>query len=315
MSDRATPQILTVDVEDWYHILEVDGGYTRSDWSGLESRVERNTDRLLQLFAGAGARATFFVVGWVAERHPELMRRITDAGHELGSHSYWHEVVGRHTRVSLEADLAHSKRLLEDLGGSPVRGFRAPGGSITPDTAWAFEAIAAAGYSYDSSTWPSVSSHGGFSLPSSGPQRLVTDAGELVEIPASSVVVAGTQVPYAGGGWLRLFPLSFFFWAARRDQAAGLPVNLYLHPREIDVDQPRMDLPALRRFKYYVGLASTERKLQRILESFRFVSAGEWIDCRAELYAHKVFDAREAIARAPAPVAAPLAPPIPGAGD
>jgi polysaccharide deacetylase family protein (PEP-CTERM system associated) len=147
----ARQHILTLDVEDWFHILELEGGYTREDWGNLESRVESSAGRLLDLLAEHEARGTFFVVGWVAEQHPRLVRRIAEAGHELASHSYWHEVVRRHDRTSLSADLERSKKLLEDLGGAPVRGFRAPGGSITPECAWAFDVIIERGYAYDAS--------------------------------------------------------------------------------------------------------------------------------------------------------------------
>src|SRR3990172_1010730 len=143
--------ILSVDVEDWFHILELEGGHTRDDWPALEARVVPNTERLLALFAEVGVRATFFTVGWVAERHPALIRRIAGAGHELASHSWWHEVIRRHDRRSLAADLHRSRRVLEDLSGRPVRGFRAPGFSITPETAWAFDLVVEQGYRYDAS--------------------------------------------------------------------------------------------------------------------------------------------------------------------
>lgn len=306
------PNVLTVDVEDWFHILELDGGYRREDWDALESRVVANTERLLAIFDEAGAQATFFVVGWIAERNAGLVRRIADLGHELGSHSYWHEVVGRHSRASFQVDLERSKKLIEDLSGAAVRGYRAPGGSITPATAWAFDAIAAAGYAFDSSTWPTgLSSHGGFPTPFRGPHRLRTSHGELFEFPASSVQLGGWRVPYAGGGWLRLFPLSFLLRAIAWDNHEGRPANVYLHPREIDPDQPRMDLPPLRRFKYYVGLRSTEAKLRRILRDFRFVSASAWLESETHRCADQLFDVRQQIAASPAPDVGPAAAPPP----
>jgi polysaccharide deacetylase family protein (PEP-CTERM system associated) len=307
--ETTVPNILTVDVEEWFHILEVEGGYTRDDWSGLESRVEANTDALLALFAGSGTRATCFVVGWVAQRHPALVRRIADAGHEIASHSYWHEVVPRHSRASLAQDLAGSRKLLEDLGGRPVRGFRAPGGSITHATAWALEVVAEAGFHYDASLNPGHSSHGGFATPYFGPHRLLTAGGELLEIPWTTVGIAGRRLPFAGGGYLRLLPYALIRACVAAENRAGRPVNVYVHPREIDPDQPRMRLPWRRRFKYYVGLRSTAAKLRALLRDHRFVSAGAWLDAHAATHAADVFDVR-ALGAAP-PAHAPLAPPPP----
>jgi len=288
-SDPAS-NMLTVDVEEWFHILEVDGGYTRDDWTSLESRVEANTDALLDLFASAGATGTFFVVGWVASKHPQLVRRIADAGHEIASHSFWHEVVSRHTRASLAEDLSASKKLLEDLSGKPVQGFRAPGGSITHETAWAFDVIAEAGFSYDASVNPGHSSHGGFATPHFGPHTIRCRSGDLAEIPWTTVGVAGRRVPFAGGGYLRLFPYRLIRSCVGAENRAGRPATIYVHPREIDPDQPRMELPWQRRFKYYVGLASTEAKLKALLRDHRFVTASEWLATHASDVARRVYE-------------------------
>lgn len=288
-SDRA-PNMLTVDVEEWFHILEVEGGYRRDDWTSLESRVEANTDVLLDLFASAGATGTFFIVGWVAWKHPKLVRRIADAGHEIASHSFWHEVVSRHTRASLAEDLRASKTLLEDLSGKPVLGFRAPGGSITNDTAWAFDVIAEAGFSYDASVNPGHSSHGGFATPHFGPHTIRCGSGDLAEIPWTTVGVAGRRVPFAGGGYLRLFPYPLIRSCVGVENRAGRPATIYVHPREIDPDQPRMELPWQRRFKYYVGLASTEAKLKALLRDHRFVTASAWLAAHEVEVAGRVFE-------------------------
>lgn len=293
--------MLTVDVEEWFHILEVDGGYTRDDWTSLESRVEANTDALLELFASAGATGTFFVVGWVAWKHPKMVRRIADAGHEIASHSFWHEVVTRHTRASLSEDLVASKKLLEDLSGKPVRGFRAPGGSITNDTAWAFDVIAEAGFSYDASVNPGHSSHGGFATPHFGPHTIRCASGELAEIPWTTVGFGGRRLPFAGGGYLRLFPYPLIRSCVGAENRAGRPATIYVHPREIDPEQPRMELPWRRRFKYYVGLASTEAKLKALLRDHDFVSASEWLAAHRAEVAGRVFDVRGGGAEPAAP--------------
>lgn len=303
--------ILTVDVEDWFHILESDDAPERGRWDGLEARVERNTDRLLELLAEGGAHATFFTVGWVAWKHPELIKRIAAAGHELASHSFWHEVVRRHDRASLAADLAASRRLLEDLTGKPVEGFRAPGNSITPADAWAFELICRAGYTYDASLCPAASSHGGFPSPFKGPHLLRCNAGELVEVPSATFGVGGLRTPYGGGGYVRLFPWSVLRMAIAADNSRGRPTNIYLHPREIDVDQPRMELSAKRRFKYYVGLSSTEPKLRKMMATYRFVGVRRWIAENRPSLIGKVLDVRE-LERGAQPSGDPaLVPPAP----
>lgn len=291
-SPQAPADILTVDVEDWFHVLEVEGGYTRDAWDGLESRVVANTERLLGLFAEADATATFFVVGWVAARHPELVPRIADAGHEVASHSFWHEVLGIHDRASLAADLRASKQLLEDQSGRPVHGFRAPGWSIRPDTAWAFDVLVELGFRYDSSLSPGYASHGGFPTPYAGPHRVRCDAGELAELPAATVGVGLRRIPYAGGGYLRLLPYPIVRRCIRATHRRGDPTQIYVHPREIDPGQPRMDLPTLRRFKYYVGLRSTERKLRALLREHRFVSAAAWLAAHGDSLEDRVLDMR-----------------------
>jgi polysaccharide deacetylase family protein (PEP-CTERM system associated) len=309
--DERFPNILTVDVEEWFHILDLKGGYARDDWAGLESRVGSNIDRGLEIFDRAGAKATFFVVGWLAWRHPEMVRRIAAAGHEIGSHSFWHEILQRHHRESLAADLERSRKLLEDLSGAPVRGFRAPGASITGETAWVFDVIAEQGFRYDASICPGFASHGGFASPYFEPHLVRCQAGELAEIPLATVGLLGRRFLYAGGGYLRLLPYALIRAAIARDNRRGWPANVYLHPREIDPEQPRMQLPLVRRFKYYVGLASAERKLRALLRDHHFVSAWDWIEGHGSRLEGRVLDVRAQVATAPPRPEADLVPPPP----
>jgi len=310
VSDAAPANILTVDVEDWFHILEIEGGYTRADWPRLESRVAANTDRLLAILAEHDVRATFFVVGWVARRHPDLVRRIVAAGHEIASHSWWHEIVGRHSRQSAREDLAAARALLEDLAGSPVTGFRAPGNSVGPAQAWVFDVLVETGHRYDASISPGFASHGGFPHAPLAPHRIRCAAGEIDEIPMSTVGLAGRRFPYAGGGWLRLFPYPLLRAAARSEARAGRPTCLYLHPREIDPGQPRMALPALRRFKYYVGLSGAEAKLRALLRDFRWLGARDWLAGQPAAE-RPLFDVREQARAAPPDPDPALVPPAP----
>jgi polysaccharide deacetylase family protein (PEP-CTERM system associated) len=306
----ARTHIMTVDVEDWFHILETEDAPERARWDALESRVERNTERLLELFARSGASATFFIVGWVAWRHPKLVRRIADAGHEIASHSFWHEVVRRHDLASFRADASASKRLLEDLAGAPVEGFRAAGNSITSSESWAFDALVESGYTYDASLCPGRSSHGGFRAVPPAPHQLRCRAGTLIEIPSSTLGVAGWRTPYAGGGYLRLLPYPLVRAGMALEAGFGRPANLYVHPREIDPEQPRMPLSPLRRFKYYVGLRGAERKLERLLASARFIGARAWIRERRPEILGRVLDLRDRACAPPSPDPARI-PPLP----
>lgn len=312
-SSHPPEDILTVDLEDWFHILEVEGGHAREDWDGLESRALTNTERLLTLFSETGATATFFVVGWLAWRHPGLARRIASAGHEVASHSFWHEVLARHDRASLVADLRASKEILEDQSGRPVQGFRAPGWSIRPATAWVFDVLAELGFRYDSSLSPGYASHGGFPTALYGPHRVRCNAGELTELPATTVGFGRWRIPYAGGGYLRLLPYPVIRRCARETRRRGDPMQVYVHPREIDPEQPRMSLPPLRRFKYYVGLRSTEPKLRALLREHRFVSAAAWLAKFSGTLEDRVLDVRREASREPRPDPARI-PPLPPTG-
>lgn len=310
MTSNEAQNIMTIDVEDWYHILEVEGGYTRQDWPTLESRVQANTEALLELLAESGTSATFFVVGWVAVQRPALIRQIADAGHELASHSFWHEVTDRHTQESLARDLGASKKFIEDLTGQEVVGFRAPGGSIRPDCAWAFDVLVEEGYRYDASICPGVSSHGGYPSPFAGPHRIRCNAGELDEIPSSTIALGLRRIPYAGGGYLRLFPYALIRHCIGRENRRGRPATVYVHPREIDTKQPRMALPWSRSFKYYVGLASTRSKLAALLHEHSFVSIQSYLEQHSSAWADQVLDVRKDALDEPHPDPA-LIPPTP----
>jgi len=310
--ERRYPNIMTVDVEDWFHILEVDGGYVRDDWQRLDARVVGNTEKLLDLFSASNVTATFFVVGWVAWKQPALVRRIVDAGHEIASHSFWHDVVRCHSRESLAADLGRSKKLLEDLSGKPVDGFRAPGASMTLDTAWAFDVIVEQGYTYDASLCPGYASHGGFPSPFLGPHRIRCEAGELAEIPSATMGIGSKRVPYSGGGYLRLLPYWFIRACIGFDNRRGRPTNIYVHPRDTDPNQPRMELALKRAFKYYVGVRSTEAKLRALVRDHRFVSIASWLAEGESELEDCVLDVRAQAARArPNPDASRIPPPPP----
>jgi len=270
--------ILSIDVEDWFHILEVESTPAVQKWDTLESRVERNFLDLLDEFDDAEASVSCFFLGWVAERYPHLVREASARGHEVASHGYAHQLVYCQSPAEFSDDIKRSKDLLEDILGTPVLGYRAPGFSITGDTSWAFDEIAAAGFKYDSSVFPARRSHGGMEGGELAPYWMETNAGPLLEIPISVIPVFGQRLCAFGGGYLRLAPYSLIDRLSHAVNKSGRPVIYYLHPREIDPDHPRIDMGMLRRFKSYVNLRSTRPKLRRLLRDQDLVTFRDWIE-------------------------------------
>ena len=266
---------LTVDVEDWFHILDTPQSPSVSQWDKLESRVERNVDIILSLFNEQGVQATFFWLGWVAERNKNIVRRCAEEGHEVASHGYAHVLAYQVGRDAFREDIRHGKRLIEDILGQEVKGFRAAGFGITDDSAWAFDEISDAGYQYDSSVFPSSRGHGGIRRAPMGRYIIDTATGPLVELPMSVVEVMGRRLSLFGGGYLRLFPLTLIRWGIGKVHNAGFPLIIYIHPREIDPSHPRLPLSLGRRFKCYVGLNSTHRKLTWLCREFEFATMSE----------------------------------------
>lgn len=269
---------LTIDVEDWFQVQNYVGVIPRADWDRLERRVEANTDRLLSLLEAAGVRATFFTLGWVAERHKSLVRRIVASGHELASHGYGHELVIGMGEARFRADLRRAKAVLEDAGGVAVTGYRAPTFSLEPGrTPWAHAVLAETGHAYSSSVFPGRHGASGTTATPLSPWRPHADG--VIEIPMTALrpPVLGRDLPVSGGGWFRLAPYPAFAWALRRvnrrEQRRGV---FYLHPWEVDPAQPRVaGMPLIRRVKHFTGLASTESRLARLLRDFRWARLDE----------------------------------------
>jgi polysaccharide deacetylase family protein (PEP-CTERM system associated) len=259
---------LTVDVEDWFQVQAFAGLFDRSDWDGLERRVEANTDRMLALFAEAGVTGTFFTLGWVAERHPALVRRIVAAGHELASHGYWHRLVHDQTPEEFAEDVGGARRLLEDVGGVPVLGYRAPTFSINRRNPWAFDVLEAAGYRYSSSIYPIR--HDLYGMPDAPRFPYRPGPGALVELPMTTVLLGGRNVPCAGGGYFRLLPYPVFRALLRRFNAAdAAPGMFYTHPWEIDAGQPRVTAARrVAKFRHYINLGRTQGRLAQLLQDF-----------------------------------------------
>jgi polysaccharide deacetylase family protein (PEP-CTERM system associated) len=267
---------MTVDVEDYFHVSAFQDSVPRSAWDGLESRVVRNTERLLELFEEHGVRGTFFVLGWVAKRHPALVRHIAKAGHELASHGYGHRLIYEQSPAEFREDLRKSRATIGAAAGVSVSGYRAPSFSITPRSLWALDVIREEGFEYDASVYPIR--HDRYGLPSS-PRHFHTleqSAGTLWECPGSTVRVAGVNLPIGGGGYFRLLPYAWTRWGISRvNHHEGRATVFYLHPWEIDPDQPRMPASRLSRFRHYTNLDLTEARLKRLVTDFRFAPLGE----------------------------------------
>jgi polysaccharide deacetylase family protein (PEP-CTERM system associated) len=261
-----------VDVEEHFHVSAFDSLIRREDWSGLPSRVDANTDLLLDLLARHGATGTFFVVGWLADRNPGLVRRIAAAGHEIASHSWWHRRVPTLTAAEFKEDVARTKARLEEITGRPVHGFRAPSFSILPGMEWAFDVLLETGHSYDSSVFPIRRPGYGWPGAPADPYDIVRPAGTLREYPMTTLDVLGLRIPAAGGGYLRQLPYGVVRQAFRDRQARGRGGMFYIHPWEVDPGQPQVTCGWLTRMRHYRGLERTLPRLERFLSEFPVTS-------------------------------------------
>lgn len=266
---------LSVDVEDWFQVGAFERTISRDDWPSLECRVEANCDAVLQIFAAAGVKGTFFTLGWVAERYPKLIRRIVAAGHELASHGYDHQRVFAMTADQFAADLKKSRVILEDLSGVAICGYRAPSFSIDQRTPWAHPILAEQGYAYSSSVAPVVHDHYGWPASPRYAWRPVAGS-DLVEWPVTTARFAGRTLAAGGGGFMRMLPYGFTRWAVARMNSEGYPAILYFHPWEIDPDQPRVaNAPLKSRIRHYSGLSRMVDKLQHLFLDFDWTRADQ----------------------------------------
>lgn len=271
--------ILTIDVEDWFHILGVD---TISNdiniWNKYESRVVDNTTRILEILSKDDIKATFFVLGWIAERFPQLIIQIKERGHEIATHGYAHKLVYEQSPKEFYEDLKKSIDIIEGVTKTKVIGNRSAGFSITEKTPWAFDMIARAGLKYDSTVFPCSREHGGFDGAEKNRHTLKTVSGDIEEFPISVTNICGRNVAFSGGGYLRLLPYWLIKSSIEKLNKKDVPVVVYLHPRDLDPNQPRMRMLLKRKFKSYVNLSTTEAKLRSLIDDFHFVSIKEAIE-------------------------------------
>jgi len=275
----------SIDVEDYFQVAALAPSVTRATWTQRESRVERNTERLLGLLEERGIYATFFVLGWIAERHPGLVKRIAAAGHEIASHGFSHQLIYTQSPAEFRDETKRSKELLEDLTGEAVIGYRAASFSITQRSLWALDVLLDLGFHYDSSIFPIRHDRYGIPGASSEPGRVTAPSGRmLVEFPMSAASFAGVKIPVSGGGYFRLLP----YWVTRAglrqvNERHARPFAFYLHPWELDPAQPRIKVRWLSRFRHYTNLDRCEARLKRLLSDFAFAPMTEVLSRRGLL--------------------------------
>jgi len=261
---------LTVDVEDYFQVSAFELCVERRDWEAIPCRIERNMDRILQMFADRDVKATFFTLGWIAERYPQLVRRMVAEGHEVASHGYEHTRVTNQDHEAFRSDVARTKRLLEDLSGEEVKGYRAASYSIGADNLWALDVLHQEGYRYSSSIYPIR--HDLYGMPEAPRFAFRPQPAGILEIPVTTVELGGRKLPCGGGGYFRLLPYTVSRWAMRRvNRRDGQACLFYFHPWEIDPDQPRQrGITFKTRVRHYLNLGRTEARLMRLLEDFRW---------------------------------------------
>ena len=279
MSSSREPvqHLFTVDVEEYFQVSAFERVAPREQWDRLPSRVVASTETLLDMLAEREMTGTFFTLGWIADRHPALVRRIAAAGHEIASHGWWHRRVTALTPHQFRLDVRDAKAILEDVSGRPVTGFRAPSFSIVPGLEWALQVLMEEGYEYDSSLFPIRRSGYGYAGTHPASHVLPLTNGCLVEFPPATTVIAGARVPAAGGGYLRQLPFSLIRRAFREHSEAGTPAVFYIHPWELDPEQPRMRVSTLTRLRHYRGLADTRGLIERLLSEFQFTSIERYL--------------------------------------
>jgi len=261
---------LSFDIEEHFQVAAFDCPARRRHWEVLQSRVEKSTDIILALLDSANVKATMFILGWVAERHSGMVKRIANAGHEIACHGYSHELISVQNPATFREDVRRAKKILEDITGQSVLGYRAPTFSITKETTWALPILVEEGFLYDSSIVPAM--HDSYGIPDSSPSlhSLDTSSGMLWEVPPSTCQLGWTRIPVGGGGYFRLFPYSIFRWFLTKVEREGHPLVMYFHPWELDPEQPKMKGSLLSKFRHYVNLQKTQKRMTWLLQDFHF---------------------------------------------
>jgi len=269
--------ILTFDLEEWFHILELPQPVRKSEWNSLPSSAEVGLDLFLDLLYQQNIKCTFFVLGWLADKHPDLVRRISSLNHEVASHGYLHELIRDVGADRFREDIRRSKNLLEDITGKEVKGYRGPGFSITLENPWALEVIAEEGFGYDATLYPGHHGHGGIpGLPIRPFILHINNDYQIEEFPVTLINIAKYRVAFSGGGYFRLFPSFFISRCFRWLNRKGIPVLSYFHSRDLDPTIPKLSMPLIRKFKCYVNVSKSIKKLEKLFRDNPFCSIEEW---------------------------------------
>ena len=276
--------VLSFDVEEHFQVAAFWSAARRREWDQLASRVESNTRKIADLLSEHSTKATFFVLGWVAERHTDLVKDLAQQGHEIASHGYGHELVYTQTPTQFREDVRRSKQILEDLIGRQVLGYRAPNFSITSQTEWAIPVLIEEGYRYDSSIYKRFRSTQGSRVAGAGTYQFETEAGTIWEVSPSTMNACGLQLPVAGGGYFRLFPYAASKMFLKNLEKQGSQLVMYLHPWELDPEQPRMNGPVLSKVRHYLNLGKTEQRLRWLLQDFSFAPINEVVRPIREIF-------------------------------
>ena len=268
--DRIT-NALTIDFEDWYQGLEI----PYSDWEKFEDRIEMVGDKLLQILEEGDTKATFFILGYVAEKHPEVVKKIKSAGHEIGTHGFSHTLIYKQEREVFRQEMKRAIEFLEDLTGDTILGHRAPFFSITKDSLWALDILGELGIKYDSSIFPVLNYRYGIAGAPRFPYKIKREKYEFMEFPVSTLKLPGVTLPISGGAYFRIYPYQLTKQALRAVNRSGNPITFYLHPWELDPEHPRIDVPRRIALTHYFNLGATERRLRKLLRDFRFAPMKE----------------------------------------
>jgi polysaccharide deacetylase family protein (PEP-CTERM system associated) len=276
-ANHGKPHFFTVDVEEYFQVKALESVVSRDEWLSRPSRIRPSVDKLLETLAEHEVHGTFFLLGWIARHRPEIARTIADAGHEIASHGFSHERVTALTPVQFREDVRSAKGALEDITGTPIVGYRAPSFSIIPGWEWAFDVLIEEGFKYDSSLFPIRRSGYGYPAAARVPHIIQRSGGTLAEFPLATTSFFRYQVPAAGGGYLRQFPLAVIRRAFREATERGEPATFYIHPWEIDPGQPRLPVSRLNRIRHYRGLDSALSRIENLLEEFPFGTIASYL--------------------------------------
>lgn len=275
--------VFSVDLEDYYMVSGFSGAIRFEDWDRFEGRIEGSTEKLLDLLHRHDVRATFFVLGWVARKYPDLIRRIHSNGHEIASHGYNHKPVFGMTPEEFQRDMTLTRDILEDITSETVIGYRAPSYSITRESIWALGILIKLGFRYDSSIFPIHHDFYGYPDFARSPVAVTVEgAGKILEIPMSTIRILGRNIPVCGGGYFRLYPFAFTEWSIRHlNRQENLPAIFYIHPWELDEGQPKVNAGAIRTLRHRINIAKTESRIRELLNIFPFCSFREWLSLDA----------------------------------